>query len=74
MRNLPKILKDNESTYRNGFGSMCGGVISKTRMYNDMQGNMMAYYMEDDKLEEYKKITDKKKQHEFFKKYAKSVI
>ena len=73
-RDLPKTLKDNENTYRNGVGNMCGGVISKTRMFKNIQGNMMAYYMEDDKFEEYKQITDTKKQHEFFKKYAQSVI
>ena len=74
-KQLPKTLKDNESTYKNGAGgAMCGGVISKTRMYKDVIGNMMAYYMEDDKFEEYKKLTDEKEKRKFFHENAKSII
>ena len=56
MEEEPKILEDVESTYRNGGGSMCGGVISESRFNSDPMGNMMAYYMEDDKFEIYKKL------------------
>ena len=73
-KKLPKTLEDNETTYRNGAGGMCGGVISKTRMYKDVVGNMMAYYMEDDKFEEYKKLTDEKEKRQFFHENAKSII
>jgi len=75
MKELPKTLKDNESTFRNGGeGAMCGGVVSKSRFDADPWGLMMAYYMEDDKFEVYKKITDDKKRHAYFEKYARSAI
>lgn len=80
MRYEPKILKDGESTYRNGAGSMCGGVVSESTFYSDPMLYMMAHYMEDDKFEIYKRLkssTDKKDQQKatkWFKKYAISAI
>lgn len=85
MKKEPKILKEGESTYRNGGeapwgGSMCGGVVSKSMFDSDPWAYMMAYYMEDDKFEVYKKLkastgkADQKSATEWFKKYAKSAI
>lgn len=74
VKELPKTLENNESTFRNGGGAMCGGVVSKSRFYADPWGLMMAYYMEDDKFEVYKKIEDEKKRHKYFEKYARSAI
>jgi len=80
MKEEPKILKEGESTYRNGGGSMCGGVVSQSMFDSDPWAYMMAYYMEDDKFEVYKKLkastgkADQKSATEWFKKYAKSAI
>jgi hypothetical protein len=81
MSEEPKILEKGESTFRNGGGSLCGGVMSKTEFFKgDIWGNMMAYYMEDDKFEIYKKlksskgIADQKSAKEWFDKYAMSFI
>jgi len=80
MNDEPKILEDGESTYRNGAGAMCGGVVSKSRFDADPWGLMMAYYMEDDKFEIYKKLKSdstkagQKKAKEWFDKYARSAI
>lgn len=74
----PKVLEDNESTFRNGGGgSICGGVVSKSRFDADPWGLMMAYYMEDDKFEEYKKLKTEGKNKEatkFFEQHAQSAI
>ena len=77
MKDEPKILEEGESTYRNGGGAICGGVINKTLMYSDVWAYMMAYYMEDDKFEEYKKAKergDKKTAKKLFDKHARSII
>lgn len=80
MKNKPKILEERESTYRNGGGSLCGGVISRSLFESDPWAYMMAYYMDDDKFEIYKKLTasggkaDKKSAREWFEKYAWSAI
>jgi len=71
----PKILEKGESTFKNGGGNICGGIMSKTDFYEGgVEGNMMAYYMEDDKFAEYKEITDEKEKDLFFEKHAKSFI
>lgn len=79
MEKEPKILEEGESTFRNGgedpnFGSMCGGVISQSLFESDPWAYMMAYYMEDEKFEEYRAEKDEKKRRELFKKYAMSAI
>ena len=74
MKELPKTLKEGESTFRNGDGAMCGGVISKSTFDSDPMAYMMAYYMEDDKFEEYKKMCVGKKKRAFFNAYAISAI
>lgn len=80
MKNEPKILEDNESTFRNGGGGVCGGVISQSRFDAEPWGNMMAYVMDDDKFEIYKKLksskgtSDQKEAKRWFKKYARSMI
>lgn len=80
MKEEPKILEEGESTYRNGGGAMCGGVISQSMFDSDPMAYMMAYYMEDDKFELYKKYknsqgkADQKSAQSLFKKYAKSAI
>lgn len=60
MTTEPKILEKGESTYRNGGGAMCGGVVSKSRFDSNPWAYMMAYYMEDDKFEIYKKLKSSK--------------
>ena len=76
----PKILGKDESTHRNGGGAMCGGVVSKSLFDSDPWAYMMAYYMDDDKFEVYKKLkeskgtADQKSAHDWFKKYARSAI
>lgn len=55
-------------------GSICGGVVSKTLFDSDPWAYMMAYYMDDDKFEEYKNEKDKKKRQKLFEKYARSAI
>ena len=77
MKKELKILGKGESTYRNGAGSMCGGVMSKTAFFEDVEAHMMAYYMEDDKFEEYKKLKTEDKSKEaskLFDKHARSFI
>lgn len=74
MREKPKTLEKGESTYRNGVDNMCGGVISKSTFDSNPMAYMMAYYMDDEDFEEYKKITDEKKRYSFFKEYARSAI
>ena len=74
MKQEPKILEEGESTYRNGGGSVCGGVISKSMFDSDPMAYMMAYYMEDDKFDVYKGMTDKKEASKWFDKYARSAI
>ena len=75
-----KVLKESESTYRNGGGSICGGVVSKSMFDSDPWAYMVAYYMDDDKFEIYKKlvnsegVADQKSAKEWFKKYARSAI
>jgi hypothetical protein len=54
-------------------GSICGGVISKSMFDSNPWAYMMAYYMDDDKFEVYKKLSkekaDKKSAREWFEKY-----
>ena len=76
----PKILEKGESTYRNGGGSMCGGIVSKSTFDSEQMAYLMAYYMDDDKFEIYKKLksstekADQKSAKEWFEKYARSAI
>ena len=76
----PKILKKGKNTYRNGGSALCGGIVSKSMFDSDPWAYMMAYYMEDDKFETYKKLKssankkDEKSAKEWFRKYAKSAI
>ncbi len=77
MKKEPKILKEGESTYRNGEGSICGGVISKSLMDSDPWAYMMAYYIEDEQFEKYKvakESGDNKTAKKIFDKYARSMI
>ena len=73
-----KILEDGESTFGNGDGgAMCGGVISKSMMDSDPWAYMMAFYMDDDRFEEYKKIKasgNDKEATMFFEEHARSMI
>ena len=78
MKKENKILEKGESTYRNGGGgSICGGIVSKTLFDSDPWAYMMAYYMADDKFEEYKKLKEARKDKEatkMFDEYARSAI
>jgi len=79
MKEEPKILEEGESTFGNGGGAMCGGIISKSMFDSDPWAYMMVYYMDDDRFEEYKTIcADKtlpeKERRRFFDKYARSAI
>jgi hypothetical protein len=74
MEKEPKILEKGESTFRNGGGSLCGGIISKSTFDSDPWAYMMAYYMEDKYFEKYKAETDKLKRKKIFDKYARSAI
>ena len=62
----------------NSGGSICGGVISKSMFDSNPWAYMMAYYMEDDKFEVYKKLSseksDQKSAKEWFNKYSRSAI
>lgn len=60
-------------------GFICGGVISKSLLFSDFDAYQMAYYMEDDRFEEYKALCADKTMPErecniFFKKHARSAI
>jgi hypothetical protein len=70
----PKILEKGESTFRNGGGSMCGGVINMSTFKSDPEAYLMAYVMADKHFEEYKKERDEKKRHKLFDRYAQSMI
>ena len=75
----PKILEEGESTYRNGGGSMCGGVISKTLFDSNPMAYMMAYYMDDEDFDLYKRLksggsADQKAATDLFNKKAHSAI
>ena len=73
----PKILGDGESTFRNGGGSICGGVVSQRTFDSDPWAYMMAYYMKDEHFVEYKAAKesgDDKKAAKLFDKYACSAI
>ena len=81
----PKILEEGESTYRNGGGSMCGGVISESMWQQDLKENggyglLMAYVMPDEDFELYKRLkastgkADQKSAKELFRKKARSNI
>lgn len=76
----PKILWKGESTFMNGGGGICGGVMSRTEFFKDVEANMMAYYMEDENFELYKRLknskgkADQKAATELFKKCAISLI
>lgn len=72
-----KVLKEGESTFRNGAGGMCGGVISKSMFDSDPWAYMMAYYMDDERFEEYKKLKEAGKHKEatmLFEEHARSAI
>ena len=70
----PKTLEKGESTFRNGGGAICGGVVSHSTFHSDPWAYMMAYVMSDENFEIYKTLTNKKMAHDFFKKYARSMI
>ena len=56
---------------------MCGGVISKSLFDSNPMAYMMAYYMEDEKFEEYvalKKAGKDKEATKLFEKYGRSAI
>lgn len=72
--NEPKILKEGESTFRNGGGGMCGGVVSENTFNSDPMAYMMAYYMKDEDFDVYKNIKGEKDRRQFFKKNAHSAI
>ena len=77
MKEEPKVLEKGESTYRNGAGgAMCGGVMSETEFFKDVEANMMAYYMKDENFEVYKKLRkgNKDAARKWFNKYAISFI
>jgi len=77
MKNEPKILEEGESTYRNGGGSICGGVISKTLMFSNVEAYMMAYYLEDEQFARYKiaiESGDEKIAKKIFDQHARSII
>lgn len=74
----PKALEQGESTYRND-GAMCGGVMSKTEFFKNVEANMMAYYMDDENFEMYKRLkkggtADQKAASELFRLKARSFI
>ena len=79
-----KALEEGESTYRNGDGAMCGGVISESMWQKDLKENggygmMMAFVMDDENFELYKRLkaggkADKKAATELFNKKARSNI
>jgi hypothetical protein len=74
MKKEIKTLKAGESTFKNGGGAMCGGVVSKSLFNSNPMAFMMAYYMDDKHFEKYKVEKDKKKRHNLFEKYARSAI
>ena len=74
MKEEPKILEEGESTFRNGAGGLCGGVVSKSMFDSDPMAYMMAFYMEDKKFEEYKKEKNQEKRKKIFNEFAKSAI
>lgn len=77
MNEEPKILEEGESTYRNGGGAMCGGVVSQSTFDSDPWAYMMAFVMPDDRFEQYKickREKDEKKAKELFDKFAVSMI
>ena len=80
MKEEPKVLEKGESTFRNGGGSMCGGVMSKTEFFKNVEANMMAYYMDDENFALYKRLresggtADKKAAQDLFKRKAISFI
>ena len=75
-----KVLEEGESTFKNGAGSMCGGVVSESTFLSDPWAYMMAFYMPDDKFKEYKYLRGIKQAwaerdaKQFFKKHARSAI
>jgi len=75
---IGKILEKGESTFRNGAGgAICGGVVSKSVFDSDPWAYMMAYYMDDDKFEQYVSLKKEGKDKEatvFFNNNAKSAI
>jgi len=80
MNEEPKILEEGESTYKNGeHGAVCGGVINKSRFLSDPWAYMMAWVMEDDYFEDYKKLvkagySKEKERKKFFDEHAVSMI
>lgn len=77
-KGIGKVLEEGETPFRNGDGgSMCGGVVSKSVFYSDVDAYMMAFYMEDAKFAEYKALKEAGKDKEataIFNKHAKSFI
>lgn len=77
MEKEPKILEEGESTFRNGGGAMCGGVISQSLFDSDPWAYMMAYSLPDLQFEKYKALKNAGKDKEatkLFEKYAISHI
>ena len=77
-KDIGKVLEEGESTFSNGGGgAMCGGVISKSLFDSDPWAYMMAWYMDDDKFAEYRKLKENGKDKEatkLFKQFAHSAI
>lgn len=77
-KNIGKVLEEDESTFMNGDGgAMCGGVVSKSLFDSDPMAYMMAFYMDDDKFTEYKKLIESGRDKEatkLFDRYAMSAI
>ena len=61
-------------------GFMCGGVMSETEFFKDVEAHMMAWYMPDEIFKEYMEArADKRKfmqeyADKLFKKHARDVI
>lgn len=59
-----KILENGESTYRNGAGGFCGGVISQSLFLSEPMAYMMAWVMPDKYFEKYKALKEVNKDKE----------
>lgn len=58
-------------------GAICGGVVKLSEFNKHPMHYLMAYYMADDKFEEYKQLKesgDTKAASKFFDKWARSAI
>jgi hypothetical protein len=58
-------------------GAICGGVVKRSEFIKDPMAYMMAYYMDDEKFDEYvraKDAQDEKTAHKLFEEFAYSAI